>query len=94
MYGQKRCCAYYVELITVVSTLFTECQTFCRILSKYDQFNFSGKNNLAQPIGPIVLHTNAKNWEDPQSRVGEKAKKHHTKGLTDGMTDKRTGVNL
>ena len=32
-------------------------------------------------MGPIVLYTHAKNWED-QSRFGEKAKKHlHKKSM-------------
>ena len=34
-------------------------------------------------MGPIVLYTHAKNWEYPQSRFGEKAKKRHTDGGTD-----------
>ena len=32
------------------------------------------KNNLAQTMGPIVLYTYAKNWEDPQSCFELKSK--------------------
>ena len=38
---------------------------------------------------PIVLYTNAKNWEDPWSYFGEKAQKHRMGRRTDGMTDGR-----
>ena len=40
--GVKNTCrAYFVELIAVVSTLFTECQNSTRF-RRYDQFNFRG----------------------------------------------------
>ena len=39
--GQKACQAYLVELIAVVSTLFTECQ-YLTWFQRYDQFNFLG----------------------------------------------------
>ena len=38
---KKTCHAYFVELITVVPTLFTECQNSTRF-ERYDQFNFWG----------------------------------------------------
>ena len=38
-------------------------------------------------MNPIVFYTHAKNWEDPQSSFGEKAKKHHTDGRTDKIMD-------
>ena len=38
---KKTCQAYFVELIAVVSTLFTECQNSTRF-RRYDQFNFRG----------------------------------------------------
>ena len=37
--AQKTCQAYFVELIAVVSTLFTECQNSTQF-RRYDQFNF------------------------------------------------------
>ena len=37
--GSKTCQAYFVELIAVVSMLFTECQNSTRF-RRYDQFNF------------------------------------------------------
>ena len=37
----------------------------------------SEKNNLGQTMGPTVLYTHAKNWEDT---IGVKAYKHHTDG--------------
>ena len=62
------------------------------------------KNHLAQTMGPIVLYTHAKNWEDPLSCFGEKAKNHYTDGLRDRrrennrrtiqQTNGRRGVNL
>ena len=37
-------------------------------------------------MGPIVLYTQAKNWEDPYSRFGEQAISHLTNGRNDGRT--------
>ena len=51
---------------------------------------FFQKNRQTQMVGPILLYTHAKNWKDPWSRFGEKAKNHHT----DGWTEEWTGVNL
>ena len=49
------------------------------------------KDHLAQTMGPIVLYTHIKNWEDPKSRFGERAK---NTTRTDGKNDGRTGFNL